>query len=109
MLKRYIVERKSNGIGFLSLDEYCHMAKISNDMINKLGSGIQWEESYVTDDKLFCVYLAESEEIIREHAKMVNMPADNISEVKRSIDPTTATLADTPYQPNDEEIYDSIL
>ena len=109
MLKKYIVERNSKGVGFLSMDEYCHMSKISNEMIDKLGHGIQWEESYVTNDKLFCVYLAESEEIIREHAKMVNMPVDNISEVKRSLDPTTATLADTPYIPNDEEIYDSIL
>lgn len=109
MLKRYIVERNSDGVGFLSMDQYCHMAKLSNEMIDKLGTGIQWEESYVTDNKLFCVYLAESEDIIREHAKLMQIPVDHISEVRRSIDPTTATLADTPYLPSDEEIYDSIL
>jgi hypothetical protein len=109
MLKRFIVERQANGVGFLSMDEYSQMAKVSNQAIDKLGSGIQWQESYVTDNKLYCVYLAENEQLIWEHAKIGGFPIHAVSEVKKSIDPTTATLAESPYVPSDEQIYDSIL
>lgn len=109
MLKRYIVERNSNGIGFLSNEQFCQMAKRANETIDRIGTGIQWEESYVTNDKLYCVYLAENEQLIWEHAKLGEFPIDNVYEVKKNIDPTTATLADAPYIPRDEEIYDSIL
>lgn len=109
MLKRYIVERNSDGIGFLSIEEYCHMARKSNETLERMGTGIQWEESYVTDNKLFCVYLAEDERLIWDHARLMNIPISNVFEIKRSIDPTTATLADAPYYPRDEDIYDSIL
>lgn len=109
MLKKYIVERKSNGVGFLSMEQFCQMAKKANEAIDKIGPGIQWHESYITNDKLYCVYLAENEQLIREHARVGELPIDSISEVKLSIDPTTATLADKPYVPRDEEIYDSIL
>ena len=59
-------------------------------MLRKLGSEIQWIESYVTDDKIYCVYIAPNAELVREHAKQGGFPANRVSEVKRMIDPTTA-------------------
>jgi hypothetical protein len=109
MLKRYIVERSSRGIGFSTSEDFAEMAKKSNDIIQQLGPGIQWEESFVTNDKLVCLYLAEDEELIWRHARMLNMPVDSVMEVKKNIDPTAATLADGPYLPREEDIYDSIL
>lgn len=109
MLKRYIIERNANGIGTLSADEFCKMAQHSNEVLERMGTGIQWEESYVTNDKIYCVYLAEDEQLIWDHAKIGEFPIDAVHEVKRSIDPTTATLADEPHLPREEDIYDSIL
>lgn len=109
MLKRFIVERNANGIGYLPNSEYSKMARHSNEIIDRMGPGIQWEESFVTGDKMFCVYLAEDEQIIWDHAKLGEIPIHNVYEVKRSIDPTSATMTEKPHIPTDEEIYDSIL
>lgn len=109
MLKRFIIERNADGIGYLPTGEYSKMAKHSNEVLDRMGPGIQWEESYVTGDKIFCVYLAEDEQLIWDHAKLGEIPINNVYEVKRSIDPTTATLSEQPYITKDEDIYDSIL
>ena len=66
------------------------VARQSNDALAKLGPRIQWQESYVTDDKTFCIYLAEDEAVIREHARLSGFPANVITEVKAVIDPATA-------------------
>lgn len=88
MLKRYIIEREIAGVGKLSPTELGGAAKTSNEALSKI-SGIQWQHSYVTKDKTYCIYLAESEEAIREHAKLSGFPANRITEVTGIIDPVT--------------------
>ncbi len=91
-MKKFIIERKVPGIGNKEDNDYCEMARHSQGVLDALGNGIQWQESYVIGDGTFCVYLAESEEIIRKHAEKSGFPADRIMEVKRQIDPTTASM-----------------
>jgi hypothetical protein len=90
MLKRYVIERDVPGIGEMSLTELCGAARASNQAIDQLGPALQWQHSYVTADKTFCVYLAESEEAIRRHAELSGAPATRITEVNSVIDPLTA-------------------
>ena len=89
-MKRYIIERKVPGIGNKQDDEYPQICKQSQGVLDDLGNGIQWQESFVIGDGTFCVYLAENEDIVRKHAEKSGFPADRIMEVKRVIDPTTA-------------------
>ncbi len=89
-MKRYIIERKVPGIGTKQDDEMCEIARHSQGVLDGLGNGIQWQESFVLGDGTFCVYLAESEDLIRQHAEKSGFPANRIIEVKRTIDPTTA-------------------
>ena len=89
-LKRYIVERNIPGAGGMSLVELCGAARASNQAIDKLGSGLQWQHSYVSADKIFCVYLAEDENMVRRHADLAGVPANVITEVSQIIDPLTA-------------------
>ena len=89
-MKKFIIERKVPGIGSKLDDDYCEIARQSQGVLDGLGNGIQWQESFVLGDGTFCVYLAENEEIIRKHAEKSGFPADRIVEVKRMIDPTTA-------------------
>lgn len=89
-MKKFIIEREIPGIGARSDGDYCEAARGSNGALAQLGPKIQWQESYVAGDKTFCVYLADSEELIREHAKLSGFPANKITEIKRMIDPTTA-------------------
>lgn len=91
-MKKFIIERKVPGIGNKQDNDYCEMARHSQGVLDSLGNGVQWQESYVTADGTFCVYLAESEELIRKHAEKSGFPADRITEVKRIIDPTTAAM-----------------
>jgi len=89
-MPKYIIEREIPGAGELSAQELQGISQKSCGILNKLGSQIQWLESYVTDNKIYCVYIAPNEEMVREHAKQGGFPADRVSEVKSIIDPTTA-------------------
>ena len=89
-LKRYLVEREIAGIGGMSLIELCGAARASNQAIAKLGSGIQWQHSYVAGDKTFCIYLADGEDVIQAHAEQSGIPVSRITEIPQIIDPTTA-------------------
>jgi len=89
-MPKYVIEREIPEAGNLSPEQFQSIAQKSCDVLRKLGPQIQWIESYVTDDKIYCVYVAPNEDMIREHAKQGGFPANRISEVKRVIDPTTA-------------------
>ena len=88
MLRKFIIERDVPGIGARNSVEMGEAAKVSNLALAQLG-GVQWQHSYVTADKTFCVYLAESEDLIREHARLSGFPATKITEITEIIDPTT--------------------
>ena len=89
-LQRFIIERDIPKAGTLDPRELREAAIKSNDVLRQLGPDIQWVESYIAEDKLFCVYLAVSEDLIREHAKISGFPATKITAIRRKIDPTTA-------------------
>ena len=89
-LKRYLIEREIPGAGAMSIVELCGASRASNQAISEIGPGIQWQHSYVADDKVFCIYLADSADSIRKHAEMAGLPANKITEVPRIIDPLTA-------------------
>ena len=89
-LKRFLIEREIPGIGGMSIVELCGAARASNQAIGRIGAGIQWQHSYVAGDKTFCIYLAESEEVIREHAELSGFPVNAVTEIAQIIDPTTA-------------------
>ncbi len=90
MLRRFIIERELPEVGSLEREQLKAAAEKSNETLRGLGPDIQWVESYVADNKTFCVYLARDEEIIRQHAEKSGFPANKITEVRRIIDPTTA-------------------
>jgi hypothetical protein len=92
-MKKYVIEREIAGIGATDKAGLREAAQTSNAALAKLGPDIQWQESYVTGDKTFCVYLAKDEEIVREHARLSGFPANVITEVRRIIDPTTAAVS----------------
>jgi hypothetical protein len=89
-LKRYLIERDIPGIGGMSIVELCGAARASNQAIEKIGKRVQWQHSYVADDKTFCIYLADSEDTIRRHAELGGFPANKITEIPQIIDPLTA-------------------
>lgn len=89
-MPKFIIEREIPGLGKLSDDELCEVSRKSVAVLNELGPAIQWLHSYVTGDKLYCVYLAPDENLIKEHATRGGFPANRISAVRRLIDPTTA-------------------
>ena len=89
-MPKYIIEREIPGAGQLSAEQLRGVSQKSCSVLQKLGPQIQWVESYVTDDKVYCVYIAPNEDIIREHAKQGGFPANRISAVRTVIDPTTA-------------------
>jgi hypothetical protein len=89
-MRKFIIERELPEIGSKEREELRGAAQKSNDVLAELAPKVQWVESYVAADKTFCVYLAENEEAIREHARRSGFPADRITEVHRMIDPTTA-------------------
>ena len=89
-MPKYIIEREIPGAGKLSAEELKGISQKSCGVLQEMGSQIQWQESYVTDDKVYCVYIATNEEMVREHAQKGGFPATHISEVKSVIDPTTA-------------------
>jgi hypothetical protein len=89
-LKRFLIERDIQGIGAMSIVELCGAARASNQAIAEIGPTIQWQHTYVADDKAFCIYLADSADSIRKHAEMAGLPANKITEVPQIIDPLTA-------------------
>lgn len=89
-MKKFLIEREIPGVDRLSSDELKGAAATSNAALCQLGSRAQWVESFVTKDRTFCVYLAEDEAAVHEHAKLSGFPANRVTEVLGMIDPTTA-------------------
>jgi len=88
-MKRFLIERDIPAVGSLEREQLREAAKTSNNALRQLGPDIQWIESFVAADKTFCVYLAKDEEIIRRHAEISGFPATKITEIRKTIDPTT--------------------
>ena len=88
-MPKYLVEREIPGAGKLSPQQLQAISQKSCSVLNKLGPQIQWVQSYVAEDKIYCVYIAPNEEAIQEHARQGGFPADRISKVKAVIDPAT--------------------
>ena len=89
-MPKFLIEREIAGAGKLSAPELQAVSQKSCSVLQQLGPQIQWVQSYVTGDKIYCVYIAPDEEMIREHAAQGGFPANKISEIKSVIDPTTA-------------------
>src|SRR5690606_41351403 len=92
-LSKSISERAIPSVGTVEREQLRESAAKSNDVLKKLAPDIQWQESYVADNKTFCVYLAKDESLIRKHAEMSGFPATKITEIKGMIDPTTERKA----------------
>ena len=88
-MPKYLIERELPGAGSLSDEEICGISQKSNAVLSDLGGDVQWDHSYVTADKIFCVYIAPNEDRVREHAARGGFPANAVREVARVIDPTT--------------------
>jgi len=89
-MPKYVIEREIPNAGKLSATELRGISQKSCNVLGNLGPQIQWLESYVTDDKIYCVYIAPNKQLVEEHSKQGGFPANRISEVKSVIDPTTA-------------------
>ena len=89
-MPKFLIEREIPGAGSLSPQELQGISQKSCGVLQNLGPQIQWLQSYVTGDKIYCVYIAPNEEMIREHARQGGFPANRVSEIKSVIDPTTA-------------------
>jgi len=93
VMPKFVIEREIPGAGKLSAAELQGISAHSCGVLKNLGPSIQWVQSYVTDDKVYCVYIAPNEELVREHARQGGFPANRVSEVREVIDPTTAETA----------------
>ena len=89
-MPKYVIEREIPGAGQIPPDQLQAISQTSCGVLKKLGPQIQWVHSYVTDNKIYCVYRAPNEELIREHARLGGFPANKVSQVRTTIDPTTA-------------------
>lgn len=89
-MPKYVIEREIPGAGKLSPQELTGISQKSCGVLSQMGPQIQWVQSYVTDDKIYCVYIAPNEKMVREHAQKGGFPADLVSEVSSVIDPTSA-------------------
>jgi Nickel responsive protein SCO4226-like len=89
-MKRYVIERSIPGVGKLNGEQLKGAAATSNEALAKLPGKVQWEHSYVVDDKTFCIYLAENEAAVKDHSQLSGFPANKITEVQTIIDPMTA-------------------
>ncbi len=89
-MPKYVIEREIPGAGDLSTQQLQAISQKSCGVLQKLGPQVQWVESFVTPDKIYCVYIAPNEAMVREHAKQGGFPANRVSEVKTMIDPTTS-------------------
>ena len=90
-LRRFVIEREIPKVGTFEREQLREAATKSNEVLKQLGPDIQWVESFVADNKTFCVYLAKDEAIIRKHTEISGFPATKVTEVRKMIDPTTAT------------------
>ena len=97
-MPRYLIERELPGVGKLSVAELKAISRKSVTVLRSLGTDIQWVHSYVVDDKIYCVYNAPDEEAVRTHAHKGGFPANVISRVRSTIDPTTADALDRSFQ-----------
>lgn len=89
-MPKYVIERNLPGAGKMTDADLQSVAMKSCDVLRNMGPDIQWHESYVTDDKIYCVYIASDENLIREHARQGEFPVDQIAVVRKVIDPATA-------------------
>ncbi len=89
-MPKYVIEREIPGAGKLTPEQLKGISQTSCGVLSNMGTQIQWLHSYVTGDKIYCVYIAPNEEMVREHAKQGGFPANSVSEVATIIDPTTA-------------------
>lgn len=89
-MPKYIIEREIPGAGNMTADQLKAVSQTSCGVLAKMGSEIQWINSFVTPDKIYCVYIAPNEEMVREHARQGGFPANSVSKVMTMIDPTTA-------------------
>jgi hypothetical protein len=89
MLK-FLIQRNIAGAGKLSSEQLQAISQKSCEVLREMGTQIQWVESYITDDTIYCIYLAANEEAVRQHARLGGFPADRISRIRSAIDPTTA-------------------
>ena len=89
-MPQFVIEREMPGVGALGEDDLKAASQKSCAVLRDLGSDVQWVHSYVTDDKIYCIYRAPSAELIRQHAETAGFPANSIAEVKATIDPMTA-------------------
>ena len=89
-MKRYVIERDLPGVGGMNRAQFKDVAATSNNALAKLAGKAQWEHSYIVDNKSFCIYLAEDEAAVKEHAKLSGFPATKVTEVRTVIDPLTA-------------------
>lgn len=89
-MPKYVIEREIPGAGNLTQEELKAISQKSCGVLSNMGPAIQWQQSFVTDDKVYCVYIAPNEDMVREHAMQGGFPANRISEVSQIIDPTTA-------------------
>jgi hypothetical protein len=87
---KYVIEREIPGAGKLTPEELKGISETSCGVLSRMGPQIQWVQSYVTEDKIYCVYIAPNEEMVREHAQQGGFPANSVSKVHAMIDPTTA-------------------
>jgi hypothetical protein len=92
-MPKYVIEREIPGAGNLSREQLQAISQKSCSVLKNLGPQIQWVESFVTADKVYCIYIAPNEALVREHANQGGFPANRISEIKTTIDPTTAEPA----------------
>jgi len=89
-MPKYVIEREITGAGALSPEQLKAVSQTSCGVLRELGPEIQWVHSYVTDNKIYCIYIAPNEELVREHASKGGFPANSVQEVRAVIDPTTA-------------------
>ena len=89
-MPKYVIERELPGAGDLSAEELQGISQTSCNVLNEMGPQIQWVQSQVTDDKIYCTYIAPNEDMIRQHAEQGGFPANKVSQVRSTIDPTTA-------------------
>jgi hypothetical protein len=89
-MPKYVIEREIPGAGNLTAEQLKGISQTSCGVLSKLGPEIQWVNSFVTGDKIYCVYIAPNEEMVREHAKQGGFPANSVNRVATMIDPTTA-------------------
>jgi hypothetical protein len=89
-MPKYVIERVVPGASKMSPGDLKSMSQRSCNVLNQLGSQIQWVHSYVTDNKIYCVYIAPNEELVQEHARLGGFPANQVAQVKTIIDPTTS-------------------